>query len=235
MTSKTKAVFINSPSNPCGSVLNRESLEEIARIAVKYDLFVFSDEVYAGIVYDRIGCASIASLPGMRERTIVLGGLSKYYAMTGWRVGYILCDRRFMDPLMRMNYYNLACLSPFVQTAAVTALTSDDTPSRKMVEEYRKRRDYVWETVNAIDGLSCQKPSGAFYMMVDIRRTGLTSDEFCRYILNDCYVSLTPGNAFGQAGEGFARISYAISIKNLQAALDRIRLSGGRLLRANAG
>jgi aminotransferase len=222
ITPKTKAIFINSPSNPCGSVLNRNSLEEIARIAVKYDLFVLSDEVYAGIVYDGAECASIASLPGMRERTIVLGGLSKYYAMTGWRVGYILCDRKFQEPLMRMNYYNLACLSPFGQAAAVTALTADDTPSREMVQEYRRRRDYVYTAVNAIEGLSCQKPAGAFYMMAGVRRTGLRSDDFCRYILDDCCVALTPGNAFGEAGEGFARISYATSMANLREAMERI-------------
>ncbi len=235
VTPATKAIIINSPSNPCGFVLNEASMEEIARVAKKYDLFVLSDEVYAGIVYDDAKCLSIAALPGMRERTIVMSGLSKYYAMTGWRVGYILCDKKFWDPLMRMNYYNLACLSPFVQTAAVTALTSDDTPSRQMVEEYRRRRDYVYEAVNAIDGLSCHKPDSAFYMMVDIRQTGMSSDEFCRYILNDCCVSLTPGNAFGAAGEGFARISYATSMANLQEAMERIAKSVGKLLAKKAG
>lgn len=234
ITPKTKAIMINSPSNPCGFTLSESSMKEIARVATQYDLFVFSDEVYAGIVYDGAKCLAIASLPGMKERTIVLGGLSKYYAMTGWRVGYILCGRKFWDPLMRMNYYNLACLSPFVQTAAVTALTSDDTPSRQMVEEYRRRRDYVYKAVNAIEGISCHKPNGAFYIMVDIRKTGLSSDEFCRYILNDCYVALTPGNAFGAAGEGFARISYATSMENLQEAIARIEKSVKKLFHATA-
>lgn len=234
ITPRTKAILLNTPSNPCGFTLNETSLNEVARIAKQYDLFVISDEVYSGIVYDDTHFSTIASLPGMKERTIILNGFSKYYAMTGWRIGYILCDRQFWDPMMRMSFYNISCPNLFVQSAAVTALQSEDTPSKKMVAEYQRRRDFLYDAINKINGLSCQKPDGAFYMLVDIRKTGMSSDEFCKYILNDCYVTMTPGIAFGEASEGFARISYATSMENLQEAVRRIEGSVKKLFAEKA-
>ncbi len=225
ITPKTKAIILNTPSNPCGFVLNDASLEEVAKVAKKHNLLVISDEVYSGVIYDNKKFRSIAELPGMRERTIVMNGFSKYYAMTGWRIGYLMCDKALIDPMMRLSFYSISCPNMFVQEAAVTALKEDDLPSREMVEEYQKRRDYLYEAVNDLPGCSAQKPDGAFYMFINIKETGMTSDEFCKYILNDCYVTMTPGIAFGNSCEGYVRISYANSLDNLREAMRRVKLS----------
>lgn len=223
ITDKTKMILLNTPSNPCGFLLNEESLEEIVRIAVKHNLLVVTDEVYADIIYGKESFKSIAEYPGMRERTIILNGFSKYYAMTGWRIGYILCDKTLMDPMMRLSFYSISCPNTFVQTAAVKALESDDTASRQMVKEYEKRRDYLYEELNRLPGCHCQKPDGAFYIFMDIRETGMTSDEFCRYMLEEYYVTMTPGHVFGTSGEGFVRVSYANSMENLKIAIGRMQ------------
>ena len=223
ITEHTKMILLNSPSNPCGFALNEASLKEIARVAEKYDLIVISDEVYADIIYDGKRCMSIAELPGMRDRTIILNGFSKYYAMTGWRIGYLLCSEKLLEPMMRLSFYSISCPNSFVQAAAVAALQGDDTPSAEMVAEYERRRNFIYEAVNQIPGCSCQKPDSAFYMFVNIKKTGMTSDEFCKYILKECYVTMTPGTAFGNSGEGYVRISYANSLENLREAARRMK------------
>lgn len=222
VTPRTKMILINSPSNPCGSVLDEASLKEIARVAIEHDLIVISDEVYAGIVYDDKEFLSIAALPGMKERTIVMNGFSKYYSMTGWRIGYILCEPELLDPMMRLSFYSISCPNMFVQYAAAGALTGDDTPCKEMVKEYNRRRDFLYEAINKIPGLHARKPVGAFYMFIDVHETGLTGEEFCKYVLQDSYVTMTPGVAFGDTCGDYIRISYANSIENLQEAARRI-------------
>lgn len=223
VTPKTKAILLNSPSNPCGFLLERESLEIVAKLAEAHDLLVITDDVYSRMVYDGKTFYTIAQFPGMRERTVVLNGFSKYYAMTGWRIGYLLCDRSLINPMMRLGFYSISCPNTFIQSAAVAALREDDSPSVSMVAEYQRRRDYMYRELNSLKGCSCHKPSGAFYIFLDIRQTGMTSEEFCRFMLNRCYVTMTPGDVFGDRGEGFVRISYANSIENLKLAIQRMR------------
>ena len=222
ITPKTKAILLNSPSNPCGFLLDRKSLEIAARLAEEYNLLIISDDVYSQMIYDDNKFETIASIPDMRERTIILNGFSKYYAMTGWRIGYIVCDKSLMDPLMRLSFYSISCPNTFVQRAAVSALKEDDRASRKMVAEYQRRRDYMCRELNMLKGCRCDKPSGAFYIFLDIRETGLSSEAFCQLMLNKHFVTMTPGHVFGDNCEGFVRISYANSIENLEIAMKRM-------------
>lgn len=223
ITPRTKAILLNSPSNPCGSVLNEQSLRLVADLAEKYNLLVISDEVYADMVYGGKKYCSAASLPELKKRLIVLHGFSKYFAMTGWRIGYILCDRSLMDPMMRLNFYNLSCPCTFTQYAALAALQEDDAPSRAMVEEYEKRRNYMVEALNSLPGCSCTCPDGAFYIFVNITGTGMSGDEFCRTMIDEAGVSMTPGHVFGSMGEDFVRVSYANSLENLKLAVSLMR------------
>ncbi|MDF7659009.1 pyridoxal phosphate-dependent aminotransferase [Erwiniaceae bacterium L1_54_6] len=221
ITPKTRMILVNSPANPGGDVLNKHSLLAIAQLAITHNLLVVTDDIYADILFEG-EFTSIAMLPEMRERTIVLNGFSKYYAMTGWRIGYLLCPQSLMDPLMRLSFYSIACPVSFIQTAAETALNSDDHASQAMVAEYRQRRDFLYENLNRLPGCHCQKPAGTFYIMLNISGTGMTSDAFCQYILETCYVTLVPGTVFGARGEGFVRLSYATSMENLRVAINRI-------------
>lgn len=223
VTPSTKAILLNSPSNPCGSVLDERSLHIVADIAHRYNLLILSDEVYADMVYGKKSYYSAASFPELRERLIVLHGFSKYFAMTGWRIGYMLCDRTLMDPMMRLNFYNLSCPCTFIQYAALAALREDDAPSRAMVQEYERRRDYMVDALNSLPGCSCLRPDGAFYVFVNIKRTGMTGDEFCRVMIDEAGVSLTPGHVFGPMGKDFVRVSYANSLDNLKAAIALMR------------
>ncbi len=223
VTPSTRAILLNSPSNPCGSVLDEKSLRVVADIARRHNLLVISDEVYADMVYGGKKYCSAASLPELKERLIVLHGFSKYFAMTGWRIGYMLCDRSLMDPMMRLNFYNLSCPCTFIQYAALTALLEDDSPSRSMVEEYEKRRNYMVEALNTLPGCSCLQPDGAFYIFVNITGTGMTGDEFCRIMIDEAGVSMTPGHVFGPMGKDFVRVSYANSMDNLRLAVSLMR------------
>ena len=223
VTPKTRAILLNSPSNPCGSVLDGQSLRIVAEMARRHNLLVISDEVYADMVYGGKTYASAASLPELKERLIVLHGFSKYFAMTGWRIGYMLCDRSLLDPMMRLNFYNLSCPCTFIQYAALTALAEDDAPSRAMVKEYEKRRDYMTEALNSLPGCSCLRPDGAFYIFVNISKTGMSGDEFCKVRIDEAGVSMTPGHVFGSMGHDFVRVSYANSMDNLKLAVERMR------------
>ena len=222
VTPRTRAILICSPANPCGSVLNRDSLAAVAALAVRRNLLVLSDEIYADMTYDGVPPRSIAALPGMRERTIVLNGFSKYYAMTGWRLGYMLCPATLMDPIMRLSFYNIACPTTFIQSAGVAALEGGEQPSRDMLAEYRRRRDFMVEAVNAMPGCRCRRPEGAFYIFANIEGTGLDADTFCARLLEETGVTVTPGPVFGVWGNGFIRISYANSLENLQEAARRM-------------
>lgn len=221
ITPKTRMILVNSPANPSGSVLDKHSLMAIAQLAIKHNLLVVTDDIYADILFEG-EFSTIAMLPDMRERTIVLNGFSKYYAMTGWRIGYLLCPQTLIDPLMRLSFYSIACPVSFIQTAAETALNSNDDASRAMVAEYRRRRDFLYQQLNTLPGCRCQKPAGTFYIMLNIEGTGMTSEAFCQYILETCYVTLVPGTVFGAKGEGYVRLSYATSMENLKIAIDRM-------------
>lgn len=223
VTEHTKTILLNSPSNPCGSMLDEKSLQIVADMAEKHNLLVISDEVYADMVYGGKKYCSAASIPSLKKRLIVLHGFSKYFAMTGWRLGYLLCDKPLTDPIMRLNFYNISCPNTFIQYAGLAALTQDDAPSRAMVKEYEARRNYMVEALNTLPGCSCGMPDGAFYIFLNIVKTGMSADEFCRVMIDDAGVSLTPGHVFGNMGKDFVRVSYANSMDNLKLAVSLMR------------
>lgn len=223
ITDKTKMIVIVDPSNPTGGVFSRETLDKLADIAIRHDLLVLSDEIYEQLVYDGAEHVSIASLPGMKERTIKLSGMSKAYSMTGWRLGYMCAPKEIIQACVRVHQYTITCASSFVQEASITALKECDEDVEAMRKEYQRRKDYVVKALNAIDGISCNDPKGAFYIFVNIKSLGMTSMEVAEYLLEKAKVALVPGSAFGSEGEGYLRISYACSYENLVEACGRIK------------
>jgi len=223
ITDRTRMIVIVDPSNPTGSVFSGETLEKLAEIAVRHDLLVLSDEIYEQLVYDGAEHISIASLPGMKERTITLSGCSKAYSMTGWRLGYMCAPKEIIQACVRVHQYTITCASSFVQEAAVTALKKCDEDVEAMRREYQRRKDYVVKALNEIDGISCNNPKGAFYIFVNIKKLGKTSMEMAEYLLETAKVALVPGSAFGDGGEGYLRISYACSYEDLTEACERIK------------
>lgn len=223
ITDRTRMIVIVDPSNPTGGVFSRETLERLAEIAVRHDLLVLSDEIYEQLVYDGAEHISIASLPGMKERTITLSGCSKAYSMTGWRLGYMCAPKEIIQACVRVHQYTITCASSFVQEAAVTALKECDEDVDAMRREYQRRKDYVVKALNEIDGISCNNPKGAFYIFVNIKKLGKTSMEMAEYLLETAKVALVPGSAFGDGGEGYLRISYACGYEELTEACDRIK------------
>ncbi len=223
ITDRTRMIVIVDPSNPTGGVFSRETLERLAEIAVRHDLLVLSDEIYEQLVYDGAEHISIASLPGMKERTITLSGCSKAYSMTGWRLGYMCAPKEIIQACVRVHQYTITCASSFVQEAAVTALKECDEDVEAMRREYQRRKDYVVKALNEIDGISCNNPKGAFYIFVNIKKLGKTSMEMAEYLLDTAKVALVPGSAFGDGGEGYLRISYACGYEELTEACDRIK------------
>lgn len=220
ITEKTKMLVIVSPSNPTGGVLSRASMEALADIAREHDLLVLSDEIYDRFVYDdEQELVSIASLPGMKERSIVLNGFSKSMAMTGWRLGYIAAPQEMIEPMNRLSFYMTAGATTFVQYAGVAALHEEDGSIERMRQEFKRRRDYLVEEINRLEHFSCKKPEGAFYIFMNIRKTGMTSVEFCSYAIDKYRLALIPGDAFGTNGEGYARLSYASSMEVLEKAI----------------
>lgn len=220
VTEKTKVLIMPFPNNPTGSIMTREDLQEIADVVIEKDLFVISDEIYSELTYGG-NHVSIAEFPGMKERTIVINGFSKSYAMTGWRLGYAAGPEGIIAQMIKIHQFAIMCAPTTSQYAAVEALKNGDDDVAMMREEYDKRRRYV---VNALRemGLACFEPRGAFYVFPDIRNTGMTSDEFANRLLAEEKVAVVPGTAFGDCGEGFLRISYAYSIENLKIALGRM-------------
>ncbi len=223
ITPKTKMLVINTPGNPTGVVQSKETLEKLAEIAKKHDLIVVSDEIYEKLVYGEAKHVSIASLPGMKERTITLNGFSKCYSMTGWRLGYAAAPVEFIKAMVRVHQYINTCASSFVQEAGITALEKAEPDVQKMVKEYQRRRDYTVSAVNAIDGLSCKTPGGAFYIFVNVKSLGKTSAEVANYLLDHAKVATVPGSAFGPQGEGYIRLSYACSYERIVEAMERIK------------
>lgn len=220
ITSKTKAMVLCFPNNPTGAVMTRQHLEEIAEVCVRRDILVISDEVYAELTYDSKH-VSIASLPGMRERTVVINGLSKAYAMTGWRIGYAAGPEVIIDAMLKIHQYTMLCAPVMAQEAALAAFREATASKDRMVDTYRERRDYVVSRLREI-GLPCHLPGGAFYAFPDVRPTGLTSEIFTESLIRQGRVAVVPGAVFGESGEGFIRCAYATSKQNLQLALDRI-------------
>ncbi len=224
VTEKTKAMILPYPNNPTGAILTKQELEELAKVIDKTDMIVISDEIYSELTYGRRH-TSIASIPSMYPRTVVLNGFSKAFAMTGWRLGYMLAPSDLLQPMLRIHQYVIMCASTMSQYAGLEALRSgfEDNFAQveKMVREYDRRRRFLLKGLHEI-GLPCFEPEGAFYAFPDIRATGLSSEEFCRQLLNEKKIAVVPGNAFGQSGEGFVRISYAASMQSIQTALVRI-------------
>ena len=223
ITPKTKMLVINSPGNPTGVVQSRETLERLADIAKKHNLIVVSDEIYEKLVYGDAKHISIASLPGMKERTITLNGFSKCYSMTGWRLGYVAAPVEFIKAMVLVHQYINTCAPSFVQEAGITALEKAEPDVQEMVKEYQRRRDYAVSAINAIDGLSCKTPGGAFYIFVNIKSLNKTSAEVADYLLEHAKVAAVPGSAFGPQGEGYIRLSYACSYERIVEAMERIQ------------
>lgn len=220
ITDKTKLLILPFPNNPTGAVMTKDELEKIADVLRDTNIIVLSDEIYSELTYGRKHY-SIIQVEGMRERTILVNGFSKAYAMTGWRLGYLTAPREIVEQLAKIHQYAIMC-SPFIsQNAAIEALTSCESEVKKMVEEYDTRRRFLVKELNRI-GLECFNPEGAFYVFPCIKSTGLTSEEFCERLLDEENVACVPGNAFGESGEGFIRISYAYSLKHLIEAVKRM-------------
>jgi len=223
INSKTKAILINSPANPTGGVAGREVLEEIAKMAIEHDLIVITDEVYQHLIYDGAEFVSIASLPGMKERTVIIDSFSKAYAMTGWRIGYAAGCSEILQNMIKLHENVVSCITTSSQYGAIEALEGPQDYLKYMLEKYAARRNLIVEGINSIEKLSCIKPKGAFYAFPNITGTGMKSEEFAVELLKKTGVVVVPGSGFGEAGEGFIRISYATSEENIKEGLRRIK------------
>ncbi len=220
ITPKTKVLVFPFPNNPTGAIMERKDLEEIVQVIIEKDILVLSDEIYSELTYGTPH-VSIASFPGMKERTILINGFSKAYAMTGWRLGYAAGPAEIMEQMLKIHQFAIMCAPTNSQYAAVEALKNGDKDIQIMRESYDQRRRYLVHTLRDM-GLSCFEPFGAFYAFPCIKKFGLTSDEFATRLLNEEKVAIVPGTAFGSCGEGFLRISYAYSLEDLKRALERL-------------
>ena len=220
ITDKTKLLVLPFPNNPTGAIMPREELEALAEVLRDTDILVLSDEIYGELTYGREH-VSIAALPGMRERTVLVSGFSKAFAMTGWRLGYACAPAPLMAPLTKLHQYAIMCAPTTAQYAAIEAMNNGDSDVAQMREEYDMRRRFIVDELNKL-GLTCFEPEGAFYVFPSIQSTGMTSEEFCQRLLTEKHVAVVPGNAFGDSGEGFVRISYCYSLKHITEALRRI-------------
>ncbi|NCG34739.1 MAG: aminotransferase class I/II-fold pyridoxal phosphate-dependent enzyme [Dehalococcoidales bacterium] len=221
ITNNTKMIIVNSPNNPCGSVTSVEDLEVISKIAIETDIVVLSDEIYKEMYYEG-DHYSISRFEGMKERTIILDGFSKSYAMTGWRLGYGIFPEFMIDAITKLMTNSVSCTSVFSQMAAIEAIKGPRDFTLNMMQEFRKRREIVFNGLNSIDGINCRLPLGAFYAFPNISGTGLSSEEFANRALNDYGVALLSGTAFGEFGDNYIRISFANSEDNLSKAIDRL-------------
>lgn len=222
ITPRTRMLLLASPSNPTGGVIERAVFERIAGIAVEHDLIVVSDEIYEKVVYPPAEHICAASLQGLFDRTLVLNGFSKFYSMTGWRQGWAAGPRSLMDAILRYHQYMITSTCTFAQWGAVTALTGDQSPSLAMLDEFRRRRDFIARAIDDIPGFSAPAPSGAFYLFPSIKDTGLDGIRMADLLLDKAGVATVAGEHFGRSGAGHLRISYASSMENLESAADRI-------------
>ena len=223
VNARTKLIILNSPSNPTGGVMPLADLEHIAAKAIEYDCWVMSDEIYARIVYDGLSVPSIAAIPGMQARTIIVDGFSKTYAMTGWRLGYGIMPRELAARVGLLLTHSIGSTAQFTQYAGVEAVLGQQDQVGAVVAEYTRRRDLIVNGLNAMPGIHCQRPQGAFYVFPNIKATGMSSNELANLILEKAGVALLPGSSFGVYGEGYLRLSYATSIKNIELGLEKIR------------
>ena len=220
ITSKTKILLMNYPNNPTGAIMAKEDLEKIAKVIIKHDLLVITDEIYSELTYEGNHC-SIGSLPNMKERTITINGFSKTYSMTGWRLGYVMGPKEIMEQVKKIHQFVIMSAPTISQYAGLEALRNGDNDIERMKKEYDKRRKYLLKEFNRL-GLPCFEPKGAFYIFPDIRKYNMSSEEFATQLLNKEHVVVVPGTAFGDSGEGFIRISYAYSLDALKEAIKRI-------------
>ena len=223
ITPATKLLIVNSPNNPCGSVIPEADLEKIAEMAVENDLTVMADEIYKDMYYGDEEHVSITKFPGMRERTVILDGFSKSYAMTGWRLGYGIFPEFLVEPVTRLMTNSVSCTSVFSQMAAIAALEGPQDSVVEMMKEFTVRRDLIVEGLNSLPGVTCVTPKGAFYAFPNIRGTGLSSKDFAEKAMYEAGVALLAGTAFGEFGDGYIRVSFANSRENLAEAIERLR------------
>jgi len=228
---KTKMLWMNSPNNPTGAVLLEEDIKEIARMAIRHDLLVLSDEVYEKFVYDGYKHFSFGALPGMRERTITVNAFSKTYAMTGWRVGYVSADEKLINRMHLVHMHMCTHPTVFAQKACVEALHGPQTSVKEMVKEFSKRKDFMIKRLNEIDGISCWNSRGAIYAFPNISELGKTSWDTAVYLLKDAKVNTIYGSAFGEQGEGYIRLSFAASMENIEEGINRLEKSVKKLRR----
>ena len=229
ITEKTRMIIINSPQNPTGSVMTEEEIRMTYEIAKKHDLYLYSDEIYARMVYKDSVFNSPSVYDKCQERTIISNGFSKAFAMTGWRLGAVIGPSNVVEKMKLLLETTSSCVPPFIQKAGIEAIEGEQTSQKIMYSEYEKRRNMVVDGINSIPGLNCITPGGAFYVFVNIKKTGMTSESFCEYILEDSGVAILPGTSFGEFGEGFIRICYAIGQNEIKNALERIKKSISKL------
>ena len=220
ITPKTKVLILPFPNNPTGAIMEAKDLEAIIPIIIKHDLIVMSDEIYAELTYTGKH-VSIASYPGMKERTILINGFSKAFAMTGWRLGYACGPAEIIEQMTKLHQYAIMCAPTLSQYGAIEAVKNSDEEVENMVKQYNQRRRFLLSELERL-GLDCFEPGGAFYVFPSIKKTGMTSEEFATKLLESQKLAVVPGNAFGRSGEGFIRISYAYSIDNLKEGIRRI-------------
>jgi aspartate/methionine/tyrosine aminotransferase len=222
ITPRTKAILLNSPCNPTGTVYTDEVQRRLAELAVKHDLYVLSDEIYARIIYGQ-RYTSMLSYPGMTKRTLIIDGFSKSFAMTGWRLGYTIAPPEMVPHLVMLAVNSYTCVAEFTQYAAIEALRDPTGATPRMVAEFEKRRDQFIGDLNRVPGFRCMPPEGAFYAWVNIEETGIKAEEVCRIMLEEAGVAAIPGAAFGEMGKNFVRFSFASSTATLKEAVDRIQ------------
>lgn len=222
ITPKTKAILLNSPSNPLGSVMEKKDIIEIAKVIKKHDLIVYSDEVYDRIVYDDVEYFSMAEIPELRDRVLVINSFSKSYAMTGWRLGYVVGSKEIISNMPKLQEGIVSCVPTFIQKAGVEAVTNSQNAVDEMLIDYKRRRDVLIDGLNSIPGISCIKSPGSFYAFANIKAFGKTSQEFAEELITGAKVLTVPGSAFGTMGEGYLRIIFAASDEELKEAIKRI-------------
>ena len=235
ITDRTKALVMVTPNNPTGSVLSRETLEGLAKIAIEKDILIFADEVYERLLYHGAEHVSIASLPGMMERTFTLNGFSKAYSMTGWRLGYIAAPVEFIKEINKLHQNAVTCAPSFVQKAGIVALRDEKDEVREMVKEYERRRDYIVDTIHEIPGLSSADPKGAFYLFINCKeicaKSSMNSQQLAEYLLDKYGIALVAGTVFGDSGEGYMRMSFANSYENIVEGCRRLREAAEELMK----
>ena len=229
ITKKTKMIIINSPQNPTGSVMTKDEIKATYEIAEKHDLFLYSDEIYSKLIYDNNRYSSPSIFDKCKDRTILADGFSKAYAMTGWRLGSVVGPSDIIEKMQLLLETTSSCVSPFIQKAGIEAIDGDQTFHEYMHNEYRKRRELIVRELNSIESISCVMPGGAFYVFINIKKTNMTSEQFCDYILEDANVAILPGTSFGRFGEGYVRMCYAVKQELIVDAVERIRNSMKKL------